>query len=108
MTRPAIRSDRMKMKVHGKDGFSLDHQEIDLRYVEQLIDTEQTAALGLLLKYAFEHLVDGKRTIPQIVQFLEKQLKQKGLSFLEEGSIPCGYAMPRVQEIYSCFNRCRR
>lgn len=109
MTRPVPKSDRMKMKVHGKDGFSLDHQEIDLRYVDQLVDTEQTATLGLLLKYACEHLIDGKRTISQIVLFLEKQLKEKGLSFLGEGSsIPCGYAIPRVQEIYSCFNRCRR
>ncbi len=109
MTWPHGRSDRMKMKVRGKDGFSLDHQDIDLRYVEQLIDAEQTATLGMLLKYACEHLIDGKRSISEIVEFLEKQLQSRGLSFLEEGeAIPCGYALPRVQEIYSCFNRCRR
>lgn len=103
------RFERLKTKVHGRDGFSLDKQEIDLRYIEQLIDTEQTASLGLLLKYAIEHLIDGKRTIRQIIDNLEKELKTKGLSFLSEGSyISCGYAMPRTQEIYSCFNRYRR
>lgn len=101
--------ERLKTKVHGKDGFSLGKTEVDLRYVEQLIDSEQTASLALLLKYACEHLIDGKRTLPEIVAYLDAQLKKQGLSFFSEGSyIPCGYAMPRIQEIYSCFNRYRR
>lgn len=108
MTKPAFRFP-LKTKVHGKDGFSLDRQEIDLRYIEQITDSEQTAALGLLLKYAVEHLIDGKRTLGDIVLYLDDQLRKKGLSFLADGSsIPCGYAMPRVQEIFSCFNRFRR
>ncbi len=101
--------ERLKAKIHGKDGFSLGRQDIDLRYVEQLIDSEQTASLGLLLKYAAEHLIDGKRSLPEIVHYLNQQLWKNGLSFFSDGSyIPCGYAMPRIQEIFSCFNRFRR
>ena len=104
-----VQPERLKTKVHGKDGFSLGKTEVDLRYVEQLIDSEQTASLALLLKYACEHLIDGKRTLPEIITYLDTQLKRQGLSFFSEGSyIPCGYAMPRIQEIYSCFNRYRR
>lgn len=107
--RNAGRPEQLKIKVHGKDGFLIGKQDVDLRYIEQLIDTEQTAALGLLLKYTIEKLADGTRTIDDIVKYLADQLKHKGLSFLSEGSyIPCGYAMPRIQEIYSCFNRYRR
>ena len=107
--RNADRPEQLKIKVHGKDGFLIGKQDVDLRYVEQLIDPEQTAALGLLLKYTIEKLADGTRTIDDIVKYLADQLKHKGLSFLSEGSyIPCGYAMPRIQEIYSCFNRYRR
>lgn len=103
------RQERLKIKVHGKDGFSLGRQDIDLRCIEQLIDSEQTAALGLLLKYAVEHLIDGKMTVAEIVRYLDKQLTDKGLTFLADGSyLPCGYAMPRSQEIFSCFNRFRR
>lgn len=103
------KEERLKVKVHGRDGFSLGKKEIDLRYIEQLVDSEQTASLGMLLKYAVENMVDDKKTIPQIVAYLEKQLKIKGLEFFSEGSyIPCGYAMPRIQEVYSCFNRYRR
>lgn len=101
--------ERLKVKVMGRDGFALGKQNVDLRYIEQLIDTEQTAALGLLLKYAVEKLVDGKRTLPEIAEYIIAQLKKQGLSFFAEGSyIPGGYAMPRVQEIYACLNRYRR
>ncbi len=108
----AVRADepeRLKVKVMGKDGFSLGRQNVDLRYIEQLIDSEQTAALGLLLKYAVEKLVDGRRTLQEIAEYLVRQLEQKGLSFFAEGGyIPGGYAMPRPQEIYACLNRYRR
>ena len=107
--RNAGRPEQLKIKVHGKDGFLIGKQDVDLRYVEQLIDPEQTAALGLLLKYAIEKLADDHRTVADIIEILSGQLEQNGLSFLSGGSyISCGYAMPRLQEIYSCFNRYRR
>ena len=99
----------LKTKVSKTDGFTLGRQEINLRYTEQLIDTEQTAALSLLLKYAVEHLIDGKRTLSEVVELLHNRLRQQGLSFLSGNSeIACGYALPRLQEIYACFNRYRR
>ena len=99
----------LKTKLHGKDCFSIGKQEVDLRYLEQLIDGEQTASLALLLKYAIEHLIDGKRTVSDICNLLVQKLETGGLSaFSENKSLPCGYAVPRIQEIYSCFNRFRR
>lgn len=104
----AAKPERLKTRISGTDGFSLGRQEIDLRYTEQLIDAEQTAALGLLLKYAVEHLADGRRTLREIVQFLWKNLSLHGLSFFTENQkISCGYATPRIQEIYACLNRYR-
>ena len=80
-----------------------------MRYIEQLIDSEQTAALGLLLKYAVEKLADNKKTLPEIVQYIQTVLEEKGLSAFMDGKyLSGGYAIPRVQEIYSCFNRYRR
>ena len=85
---PVIRShghgtgkpDRLKIKVHGKAGFLLGRQEVDLRYVEQLIDSEQTAALGLLLKYALEHLADGKKLSRRLLIIFRNRFIQKALS----------------------------
>lgn len=37
---------RMKLKTMGRDGISINRDTIDVRYVEQLADTEQLAALA--------------------------------------------------------------
>ena len=42
--------EHLKVKTLGVDGFMLGKQNVDLRYIEQLIDSEQTAALGLLFE----------------------------------------------------------
>lgn len=100
--------EQLKLKRLGADSFAIGKQTVDLRYQEQLIDGEQTAALGLLLKYAVEHLVDGKRTIAEIVELLQKKLDEEGmLAVAERGEISGGYVVPRKQEIYACFNRYR-
>ena len=98
-----------KMKCHGKDSFSIGKDTVDLRYIEQLTDKEQTAALGGLLRYAQEYLVDGKRTISEIISVLQNKIEKDGFSaFFGNSYIPCGLAVPRIQEIFSCFNRYRR
>ena len=98
-----------KMKCHSKDSFSIGKDTLDLRYIEQLTDKEQTAALGELLRYAQEHLVDRKRTISEIISVLQNKIEKDGFSaFFGNSYIPCGLAVPRIQEIFSCFNRYRR
>ena len=98
-----------KMKCHGKDSFSIGKDTVDLRYIEQLADKEQTAALGELLRYAQEHLIDKKRTISEIISVLQNKIEKDGFSaFFGNSYIPCGLAVPRIQEIFSCFNRYRR
>ena len=100
--------ERLKVKTMGVDGFSLGKQNVDLRYLEQLIDSEQTAALGQLLKYAVENLVDGKRSIADIVEYLQAKLDKEGMQFIAgRGALAGGLAIPRKQEIYACFNRYR-
>lgn len=101
------RHEHMKIKGFGKDSFSLDKENIDLRYVEQLADSEQTSALAHLLRYALEQILDGKRTVRQTVQILSDTLEQKGWDPFCGSYIPCGLAKPRPQEIYACLNRFR-
>lgn len=99
--------DRLKTKVRGKDGFQVGKEALDLRYVEQLVDVEQTAALAAMMKYAMEH-VSGVKSITGIVEFLTKELEKGGLEALSDGGcVRCGLAMPRKQEIFACLNRYR-
>ena len=87
---------------------SINRETVDLRYVEQLADVEQTAALAQLLRYTLENLADGRNTVPQICQQLEKLLQKDGLDGLFGTSmVPGNLAMPRMEEIRSCLNRYR-
>lgn len=103
------KDDRIKLKIMGKDGFSFNRETVDLRYVEQLTDTEQLAALAYLLKYAELHLFDGKKNLKNVVEQLEQKLMTEGLAAVCESSyVPTGLAMPRKQEIFACINRYRK
>lgn len=103
------KNDRIKIKTQGKDSIIINRDTIDLRYVEQLTDTEQLGTLGQLMKYAQLHLFDGKRTLGDVAEELGKILDTKGLPAVCGGSyVPGGYALPRKQEIYACLNRYRQ
>lgn len=101
------RHDRGKVKTFGKDSFSLDKETVDLRYVEQLADSEQTCGLAYLLRYAAENVIDGRRTVSQVVQVLSDTLDKKGWEPFCGSYVPCGLAKPRRQEIFACLNRYR-
>ncbi len=106
--RKASQNDRTKIKGMGKDAVSIDRDAIELRYVEQLVDSEQTMALGYMVKYAKQHLFDGKRDMQEIAGLLERLVEEKGVGAVCEGRyLPCNLARPRVQEIFACLNRCR-
>ncbi len=103
------RDDRLKTKAVGTNELSLGHDTVELRYVEQLRDSEQTMALALLLQYAELRLMDGKKTLRQIANQLESLLDQKGLEGLfDRGDVRSSLARPRRQEIMACINRYRK
>ncbi len=102
-------NDRIKMKTMGMDGIIIDKETIDLRYLEQLADPEQLSMLAQLVKYAELYVFDGKKTLTQVVDVLEKQMREKGFSGIcGEKKISSGLAMPRRQEIFACLNRYRK
>ena len=57
---------------------------------------------------AQRRLLDGRRTLVQIVDALESLLGRQGLESLCEGTPGVPFlARPRRQEIFACFNRWR-
>lgn len=98
--------EHAKIKLQGSTAFSLDKSALDLRYLEQLADSEQTAALAHLLRFAMENYKGSAMTCSQIVRQLADRLDKEGLSFLSGSSYTAsGLAMPRIQEIFACFFR---
>ncbi|MCI8658825.1 MAG: ABC-ATPase domain-containing protein [Lachnospiraceae bacterium] len=101
------RHEHMKVKTFGKDSFSLDKETVDMRYVEQLADSEQTNALAHLLRYGLEQTMDGKRNVKETVKLLSDMLDKQGWDPFCSSYIPCGLAKPRRQELFACINRFR-
>ena len=102
------RENRIKMRTDGTDGFSINKTEVDLRYVEQLVDSEQLTALSHMLKSMKLHDFDGKKTLQDAVAGIYKRIETKGFSVFAGGDyLPGNLAMPRPQELYAAINRCR-
>ena len=103
------KDDRIKIKTMGTSELLLSRESVELRYLEQLKDQEQTSALAWILKYTQLKLLDGRKDLKQISEFLEKQIDQNGLeSLFERGDVSSSLARPRKQEILACINRYRR
>ncbi len=103
-----VQKGRIKIKTMGKDGVQLNHETIDLRYVEQLADYEQLTCLGYFVKYMEEQMMDGQHTIRQLVGELTDLIENKGLQAVcGESYLPGDLALPRAQEIFACLNRYR-
>ena len=87
---------------------TLGQEHIDLRYVEQLADSEQLECLGYMMKYAEEQLMDGKTGIRQIVDTIYERIRRDGLEILTgQGALPGNLCIPRKQELFACMNRYR-
>ena len=103
-----LHKGRIKVKTLGRDGFQLNHETVDLRYVEQLADQEQLTCLGQILRHAEEHALNGRKTIRELVEEIAGELEDKGFGAVcEGGAVPGNLALPRRQEIFAAFNRYR-
>lgn len=96
-----------KIKTMGTDGFLLNKENVDLRYLEQITDGEQMMAIakildGILRKY------QGKRVVlPEVLDQIMGDLEQKGFAGIPGGAGLADMAMPRRYEVAGCINRYR-
>ncbi|HBV99524.1 MAG: ABC transporter ATPase [Peptococcaceae bacterium BICA1-7] len=103
------REDRVRIKARGLEQISFGGDEINLAYVDQLVDPSQTRALAQIIRYAYDCYVDGRRSLPEIVERVLQDIRE-GLDVVSpyaRGSHPGDYALPRGQEIAAAFNRLR-
>ena len=100
--------DRTMIKTLPREGVMVNKEVIDLRYVEQLVDSEQLTALGYCVVYALRNLLDGRRDLRRVTDELEAAIDRGTLAALcgDRSGVP-GLARPRRQEILACLNRCR-
>lgn len=103
----AFHKGRIKIKTLGRDGFMLNHETVDLRYVEQLIDAQISTCLGQIIRKFEESEMDGKKTVGKLIHELMVSIEKEGFLAICGKEIPGNLAMPRKQEIFACINRYR-
>ena len=99
--------ERLKVRSQGRDAFSLGKENVDVRFVEQIADSEQTAALAHLLRYGLERFADGACPLTEAVERLFAVLEREGWAPFCGSFVPCGLAKPRKQEVFAALNRFR-
>jgi predicted ABC-class ATPase len=100
-------SRKVKVRGNGTDAVSINHESVELRFVEQVVDNEQTNLLGALLRTLEEDYFDGKSTLPVCISALYDRLQKQGFAACSHGQIPGNLAMVRPQELWAMVNRYR-
>lgn len=98
----------VKVKTLGKDGISINKENIDLRAVEQIVDNEQLNTIGAIMKYAENKLMGKNLTLAQIADNITEELKNNLIGI---ENIKGGYGsfdIVRKQEIMCAYNRYRK
>lgn len=97
---------RPKLRAQGREGFSVNREDVDLRALEQLVDPEQTELLAHLVVEAC-HRMDGRTPLRDVVTHLMAELDQQGLAAVFGAHVPGNVAMVRQQELFAALDRCR-
>ncbi|MQA07722.1 MAG: ATPase [Pseudonocardiaceae bacterium] len=97
---------RRRIKQRGTDTLVLGGADIDLRAVEQIVDTSQVIGIGLALSHGIETgLLDGERTIAEFLDLLDRDL-ESGADAIQRGFLG-DFAVPRRFEIAAALARLR-
>ena len=102
----ARRGNRVKIKARGEERISFGREQIDLSAVEQIAEQSQVRACGWIIYQAAERLFDGKRSLSEILDLIEKELDEKGLEAMLPNLAP-DFARPRRHELAAALNRLR-
>ena len=98
----------VKIKTLGKDGISINRENIDLRAVEQIVDSEQFNTIGAIMKYVENKLMGKDLTL---IEITDKIIEELNKNLINIDNIKGGHgslAMVRKQEIICAYNRYRK
>lgn len=100
--------DRVKVKARGVEHISFGRDDINLTYLDQLVDASQTRAVAEIIRYAYNRYVDGVTPLSEVVDRVLTIIEKQGLDVISPfpaGQHPGDLAVPRKQEIMGAFNR---
>ncbi len=103
---PSRGSRDVKLKVRDVDEVVFGTEDIDLSAVEQIAETGQLRAIASAIVYAKNKYINGRRTLPEILDRVMADIDSQGLdilSYLPEGDL----VLFRRFELAAALNRLR-
>lgn len=98
----------VKIKSVGKEALLYNKSEINLRYLEQIVDKSQVNTIGEIIKYIKENTVNDKLNLHDVVDKVIEDIKKKGLTVVSSKKGGGGnLATVRKHEIMAALNRFR-
>ncbi|HEY9676012.1 MAG TPA: ABC-ATPase domain-containing protein [Waterburya sp.] len=103
---PSRGQREVKLKVRDVDEVMFGTQEIDLSAVEQIVEAGQLRAIAAAIVYAKERYINGRRTLPEILDRVMADIESEGLDILSR--LPEGdLVLFRRFELAAALNRLR-
>jgi predicted ABC-class ATPase len=98
----------IKIKTIGLDTLSINRDDINLRAVEQIVDTEQVNAIGFIMKWSEANIMNKGLDFEHMIDYILCEIEKNGLLSMEKVKGGSGsLAMPRKQELMAAYNRYR-
>jgi len=103
---PSRGQREVKLKVRDVDEVVFGTEEIDLSAVEQIVEAGQLRAIASAIVYAKGQYINGRRTLPEILNGVMTDLESQGLDLLS--NLPEGdFVLFRRFELAAALNRLR-
>ena len=103
---PSRGQREVKLKVRDVDEVVFGTEEIDLSAVEQIVEAGQLRAIASAIVYAKGQYINGRRTLPEILNGVMADLESQGLDLLS--NLPEGdFVLFRRFELAAALNRLR-
>jgi len=103
---PSRGKREVKISPKGLQSILFGKHSIDLSYLDQLVDSSQTNSIGDTIYYAKRRYMDGKRTLAEIWNLIQRDIAEGRLDVLTP--YPAGdLALPRKHELAAAINRLR-
>ncbi|QEK12445.1 ATPase [Crassaminicella thermophila] len=105
----AYRGRKEKVDAKGLTTIVYGTNNIDLSFLEQLVDPSQTRAIANMIKYLSKKLVDDTTILPILIDKLYEHIEEKGLEVISPyyKKHPGDLALPRKLEFSAAINRLR-
>lgn len=98
----------VKIKTLGRDGISINRENIDLRAVEQIIDSEQLNTIGAIMKWVEDNLMGKNLTLSQISDKVCDEINKNLINIDRIKGGNGSLASIRKQELLCAYNRYRK